>query len=326
MFVKYLPGLFCCALAAGLAGTAGAAGDFPTQPVRLVVSAPAGSTPDTGARAVAQPMSQALGQPVVVENRPGANGLIAVQEVLKSAPDGHTLLLAAGSTMAINPHIYTDQPADVLKDLVAAGKIYSTDFYLMVRADSGIADVATLVERARARPGSLVAANGGPGSASQLIAERLKQQAGIDLYQVPFNGSPAAALGVASGNADLLFETLAVTEPFVASGRARRIATTGQSRSAAHPDLPTMAEAGVPDMEISSWAGLFARTAVPAERIARVNEALNRALAEPAVRKVLESAGLAPGGGSAADFQREWHAQSDLWAEVVARTPGMTKH
>ncbi|AOB33281.1 hypothetical protein AKI39_00140 [Bordetella sp. H567] len=307
--------------------TAHAAGTgFPAHPVTLIIASPAGSTPDTGMRAIAPAMAQALGQPVVVENRPGANGQIAAQEVLKNPADGYTVLVAAGSTMAINPHVYPRQAVDVLKDLKAVGKLYSTDFFLVVRGDSGIDSMAALIARARQKPGALVAANSGPGSAAQLATEVLKQRTGADIYQVPFNGSPAAALGVASGNADMLIETQAVTQPFVASGRVRRLATTGHARSAAFPDVPTMAEAGVPGMEISSWAGMFARTGVPADRVDRLNAALNRALAAPDIQAVLRGGGLEPGGGSSADFQQEWQAQSKLWADVVARSPGLTNH
>jgi tripartite-type tricarboxylate transporter receptor subunit TctC len=309
------------------AGTVHAAGqDYPNHPITMVISSPAGSTPDTGARAMAQAMAEALGQPIVIENRPGANGQIAAQEVVKSQPDGYTVLVAAGSTMAINPHVHPSQAVNVLKDLKAVGKMYSTDFFLIVRSDSGIDSMSTLIARAKQKPGALVAANSGPGSAAQLATEVLKQKAGVDIYQVPFNGSPAAALAVASGHADMLIETQAVTQPFVSSGRVKRIATTGHARSAAFPDIPTMAQAGVPGMEVSSWAGIFARAQVPADRVARLNAAMNHALAAPEVQALLRGAGLAPGGGSPADFQREWQAQSRVWADVVARTPGLTAH
>ncbi|OZI21121.1 hypothetical protein CAL26_27195 [Bordetella genomosp. 9] len=311
-------------LTACVASVHAAGQDFPTRPITLVIASPAGSTPDTGARAIAQSMAQALGQPVVIENRPGANGQIAAQEVLKNPADGYTVLVAAGSTMAINPHVYPRQAVDVLKDLKAVGKMYSTDFFLVVRSDSGIDSMAALIARARQKPGALVAANSGPGSAAQLATEVLKQQTGADIYQVPFNGSPAAALGVASGNADMLIETQAVTEPFVSSGRVKRLATTGRARSAAFPDVPTMAQAGVPGMEISSWAGMFARVGVPADRVDRLNAAMNRALAVPDIQAALRGGGLEPGGGSSADFQKEWQAQSRLWADVVARSPGLT--
>jgi tripartite-type tricarboxylate transporter receptor subunit TctC len=314
--------LACLSACAGPVHAAGQ--DYPTHPITMVIASPAGSTPDTGARALAQSMAQTLGQPIVIENRPGANGQIAAQEVLKNPADGYTLLVAAGSTMAINPHVYPRQAVDVLKDLKSVGKMYSTDFYLIVRSDSGIDTMSALIARARQKPGALVAANSGPGSAAQLATEVLKQQAGVDIYQVPFNGSPAAALGVASGNADMLIETQAVTEPFVSSGRVKRLATTGHARSAAFPSLPTMAEAGVPGMEISSWAGIFSRAAVPPDRVERVNAAMNRALASPEVQTLLRGAGLEPGGGTSGAFQQEWQAQSRLWADVVARSPGLT--
>lgn len=319
--IRFIVSILCLV---GVCSQAAAADEpFPKRPVMLVVATPPGSTPDIGARAVAQAMSQTLNQPVIVENRPGANGLIAVKEVVRSADDGYTILVAAASTMAINPHIYVNQSAGLLKDLTAVGKIFAVDFCLVVRSDSGIDSLRMLVSRAKVKPGALVAANGGAGSASQLAVEVLKQQAGIDIYQVPFNGSPSAALAVASGTADLLIETFAVTQSLVSGGRIKRLAVTGQRRSPAYPDVPTMAEAGVPGMELSSWTGMFARTTVPAQRIAILNAALSQALAKPEIQKLLRTAELTPGGNSSSDFQREWLAQSARWAEVVGRTPGL---
>lgn len=296
---------------------------FPHRPITFVVAAPAGSTPDVGARAVAQAMGQTLKQPIVIENKPGANGLLAVQEVMRSPEDGYTLLVGSGSTMAINPHVYVSQSAGMLSQLTAVGKIYSTDFYLVVRGDSGIDSVRTLVSKAKAKPGALVAANGGAGSASQLAVEVLKEQAGIDLYQVPFNGSPAAALAVAQGTADVLIESLAVTQPFVDSGRMKRLAVTGPRRSTAFPNVPTMAEAGVQGMEVTSWAGLFARSKVPAARVNVFNAALTQALAKPEIQTLLRTSGLVPGGESADEFQMQWQTQSARWAQVVSRIPGL---
>jgi tripartite-type tricarboxylate transporter receptor subunit TctC len=313
---------FICALGA-VYTLAAHADDFPSHSLRIIVSAPAGSTPDGGARAISQYMSEALHQPVVVENRPGANGLIAVQEVLKNPDDGYTLLVAAGSTMTINPHIYSPQQAALFDDLVAAGQLYSTDFYLIVRANSGIDSMHDLIQRAKEKPGSLVAANGGPGSASQMAAELLREQAGIDLYPVSFNGSPAAALAVASGNADLLMETQAVTQPLVASGKVKRIAMTGKVRAAGLPDLPTMAEAGVPGMEIASWAGLFAAKTVPADRIAKLHDALDHALIQPEVQAALRNSGLTPSTLTQVQFQRQWRDELQRWGAVVARIPGL---
>jgi tripartite-type tricarboxylate transporter receptor subunit TctC len=295
---------------------------WPSRPLRFVVSAPAGSTPDVGARAAGQIMAKTLGQPVVIDNKPGANGLIAAQEVLRNPEDGYTVLVASASTMAINPQIYP-QAANLPRELVAVGKVYDVDFYLAARTGIGIDDMAGLLRKARDKPGSVVAAHTGQGSASQMAIEVLKQQAGIDLYQVPFNGSTAAALGVASGNADVLIETQPVTQAFVQSGKMKYLAMTASRRSANHPGVPTLAEVGVPNMAISSWAGIFVRSGVPRDRINKINAALARALAQPDVRSILTNAGLAPGGGSPSDLQQAWQEQSRRWADVVARTPSL---
>jgi tripartite-type tricarboxylate transporter receptor subunit TctC len=315
---------FSAALAAlCCTGAAQAADAYPNHTITLIVSAPPGSTPDAGARAVSQWMSEDLGQPVVVENRPGANGIIAAQAVTQNPADGYTLLIAPSSTMTINPHIYKKQAAMILTDFTPVGKIYSTDFCLIVRPDSGIDTVADLIRKAREKPGALVAANGGPGSASQMAIELLKQQAGVDLYQVPFNNSPAGALAVAAGNADLLIETRTATEPFVSSGRVKRIAMTGAERSDMFPGLATVSESGVPGYQISAWGGMFTRKSVPPERLARLSKALASALARPEMQTSLRNVGLTVGSADRAQFERQWQDESARWAEVVARTPGL---
>jgi tripartite-type tricarboxylate transporter receptor subunit TctC len=321
--LKFFPAIAAALSCAALTHVAAAADTYPTHSITLIVSAPPGSTPDAGARALSQWLSEDLKQPVVVENRPGANGLIAAQAVAKNPDDGYTLLVAPSSTMTINPHIYKKQSALILTAFTPVAKIYSTDFCVIVRPDSGINSIADLIRMAKAKPGALTAANGGPGSASQMAIELLKQQAGIDLYQVPFNNSPAGALAVAAGNADLLIETRTATEPFVASGRVKRIAMTGAARSDMFPGVPTVAESGVPGYQMSAWGGVFARKSVAPDRLARLSEAMAHALAKPQMETSLRNVGLTLGSADRAQFERQWRDESARWAEVVARTPGL---
>ena len=296
---------------------------YPNRPIRLVIATPPGSTPDVGARLLAQYLTEDLKQPVIVENKPGVNGLIAVREVLKSPADGYTVLVAPSSTMAVTPHVYKKQAGQVLNDFSAVSQIYQTDMSLIVRSGEGLESVGALLDTARKSPGKLTAAYAAVGSASHVAIELFKQQAGVDIYTVPFNTSPAAALAVASGNADLLFETVASTEPVVSSGRAKRIAMTGASRFKLVPTLPTVAESGVPQFVITTWAGAFVPRGVAPDRIATLSSAIGKVLANRDMARKLHTAGLLPGDASAPSFEAFWRAEAALWEKTVAQSKAL---
>lgn len=298
-------------------------GVYPEKPIRILVATPAGSTPDLGGRLIGAYLSEELKQPVVIDNRPGVNGMLAAREVLRNASDGYTFLLAPSSTMSVNPHVYTKQAGMVLTDFVAVSQIYRTDFSLIVSAKSGLKSVADVLAAARKSPGKLVAAYAAVGSASHVSVELLKQMAGVDIYTVPYNGSPAAALGVAAGDADLLFETIASTDSIVASGKARRIAVTGAERFPLAPAVPTVNESGLPGYVVTTWAGLFASKAVPAERIQRISAAMAKGFKDPAIVQKLAAAGFLPGEASSSRFQALWQADSEVWKKVVAHAPSL---
>jgi tripartite-type tricarboxylate transporter receptor subunit TctC len=294
---------------------------FPNRAIRLVVSAPPGSTPDAGARAAAKYMAIQLKQPVVVENKPGANGLIAAREVYNSAPDGYTYLIAPSGTMSITPHVYKTRGADLLTKLTAVGQLYYTDFSIIVTADSPYKNVADIIKAAQQSPGKLVAAYSGVGSASHASIELFKKSANIDLYTVSFDTSPAAAIAVAAGDANLLFETVTSTDPIVKSGKAKRIAMTGAERFELTPDIPTVNESGLEGFVVNVWAGVFAPKGVPQERIDTIAASITAACKEPELQKIFNSAGLLPGKYSAQEFEKFWHSQSDMWRKVVESTP-----
>ena len=296
---------------------------FPARPIRLIVATPPGSTPDVGARLLSQYLTDDLKQTVIVENKPGVNGLIAVREVLKNPHDGYTLLVAPSSTMSVNPHVYKKQAGQILADFSAVGQLYRTDFGLIVQAGGGINSVQDLIAAAKKSPGKLTAAYAAVGSASHVAVELFKQQAGVDLYTVPFNTSPAAALAVASGNADLLFETVASTEPVVSSGKAKRIAMTGAERFKLAPGIPTVAESGVPSFVITTWAGVFAPKGVAPDRITIISSAMTRILANRDMAMKLQGAGLLPGEGSAQSFEAFWRAESTMWEKTVAHSKAL---
>jgi tripartite-type tricarboxylate transporter receptor subunit TctC len=294
---------------------------FPDRPIRLVVSAPPGSTPDAGARAAARYMAIELKQPVVVENKPGANGLIAAREVYNSAPDGYTYLVAPSGTMSITPNVYKTRGADLLARLSAVGQLYYTDFSIIVTADSPYKSVADIIDAAKKAPGKIVAAYSGIGSASHASIELFKKMAGIDLYTVSFDTSPAAAIAVAAGNASLLFETVTSTDPIVKSGKARRIAMTGAQRFELTPDIPTVDESGLAGFVVNVWAGVFAPKGVPKERVDTVAAAIEAACKQPELQKILNGAGLLPGKYSTQEFEKFWRSQAEMWNQVVQSTP-----
>lgn len=294
---------------------------YPAKPIRIVVATPPGSTPDVGGRLVAARLSADLKQAVIVENRPGVNGLLAAREVLRSARDGYTLLLAPSSTMAISPYIHPKQAGSLPADFAAVSQIYKTDFSLITRAGSGLESVSDIIAAAKNRPGKLVGAFAAVGSASHVSLELFKQMAGVDIYAVPFNGSPAASLGVASGEADLLFETVPSTEPVVSSGKARRIAMTGPERFAMAPSIPTVGESGLPGFVVTTWAGIFAPKDVPADRIQRISDSIDRVFQDAAVVQQMAASALLPGEPSATRFQAIWLSDLEMSKKVVAAAP-----
>lgn len=296
---------------------------YPSHPIRFIVATPAGSTPDIGGRLVGSYLADDLGQAVVIENRPGVNGLIAAREVLKNTADGYTFLIAPSSTMSVTPHVYRKQAGTLLSDFVAVGQLYQTDISLIVSTSSGFTSVGDVVAAAKKAPGKLVASYAAVGSASHVAVELFKQAAGVDIYTVPFNGSPAAAMGVGSGNADLLFETIPSTEGVVASGKARRIAMTGARRFSLAPTVPTVAESGLPGYVVTTWAGIFAAKDVPKDRVERVSAALAKATKDPAFIQKLATAGVLPGEASSSSFQKLWKAETAMWQKTVALSPAL---
>ncbi|MFW7348826.1 MAG: Bug family tripartite tricarboxylate transporter substrate binding protein [Pigmentiphaga sp.] len=302
---------------------AASAQTYPDRPIRLVVATPPGSTPDIGARLLGHFLAEDLKQPVVVENKPGVNGILAAREVLKAQADGYTFLIAPQSTMSVSPHVYPRQAGAFPTSFVAVGQIYRTDFSLIVSNASGLRSVSDVIAAARKAPGKLTAAYAAPGSASHVSAERFKQAAGVDIYTVSFNGSPAAALAVASGDADMLFETIPSTESVVATGRARRIAMTGPARFELAPNVPTVAESGLPGFVVTTWAGLFAARDLPADRLDRIAAAVAKALKNPELVRKIAAAGFLPGEASPVEFQKLWMAESAMWKKTVDHAPAL---
>ncbi len=282
------------ALLAGLllAGSAMAQG-FPTKPVKFIVPFTAGSGTDIIARSVAEAMAKGLGQPIVIENRPGAGGTIAAAAVAKGEADGHTVLVHS-SGHALNPAIYPNLPYDTLKDLTGITPLASLPNVMVVSPQRGWKTVADVVAAAKAKPGALNYASAGQGSATHLNAEKFKLQAGIDAVHVPFRGTPEAISDVIGGRNDWFFAPLASALPLIKDGKLQALAVSTPQRAAALPQVPTTVEAGVPGSDYIFWVGLIVPSATPPAAMKRLHEEALKALDNPEVKERLAKLGADP--------------------------------
>lgn len=266
---------------------------YPSRPVRIVVTIPPGGAPDIAARIIGQKLSESLGQPVVVENRTGANGNTAAEMVATAPADGYLLILAADSLIAINPHLYTRMPIDPLKDLMPVASLVTNQFVLSVNPSLPVKTFPEFIEYARKSNPPLNYASGGNGSQHQLTMEMLKQRAGIDLVHVPYRGGSPATMATVAGEVAAMFAGTS-TAPQIKAGRLRALAVAGAKRSPSFPELPTIAEF-YPGFENSIWLGLFGPAGLPEEVLARLRKEIDQILALPEVKeKLLASGSLEP--------------------------------
>jgi tripartite-type tricarboxylate transporter receptor subunit TctC len=275
--------------AASLVLAAAATAEYPTRPVRIVTSTAPGGAPDIVARVIGEKLAAALGQPVVTEYRVGSNGNIAAELVARSAPDGHTLLLAADSLFVINPHLYSRMPIDPQRDLAPIASLVSNMFVLSVTPSLPVRTFPEFIEYARKADPPLAYASGGNGSQHQFMMEALKQRAGINLIHVPYKGGASATTATVAGEVAAMFAGTS-TAPQIRAGRLRALAVTGATRAEIFPDLPTIGEF-FPGYEMTIWLGLFAPAGTPGSVIARLHEAVATALALPDVKDKLANAG-----------------------------------
>ena len=262
---------------------------FPSRPVTIIVPIPPGGAPDIAARLVGEKLSQSLGQPVVIENRAGANGNIANELVAKSAPDGHTLGLLADSQITINPHLYSKMPIDTLRELTPVHTVAANQFVLAVNGRLPVKNFQEFIELAKKSNPPLAYASGGNGSQHHLTMEMLKRRAGINLLHVPYKGGAPAATATVAG------ETVAMwagssNAPQIRAGRLRALAVSGAKRSAQYPDLPTIGEF-YPGFENSIWLGLFGPAGIPEPALTRLRTEIKRALELPEVKEKMNAAG-----------------------------------
>jgi tripartite-type tricarboxylate transporter receptor subunit TctC len=297
---------------------------WPAKAVRIVVPFAAGGTTDILARALAPELQKALGQPFVVDNKPGAGGNTGAAEVAKAAPDGHTLLMGTVGTHAINASLYSRMPYDHVKDFVPVTLVAGVPNVLVLNPanaqKNGIDSVPALIRYAKANPGKLNMASSGNGTSIHLAGELFKTMTGAFMLHLPYGGSGPALIDLIGGNTDLMFDNLPSSLPHIRAGKLKALAVTSAVRSAALPDLPTVEEAGGPVLkgfEASSWFGLVAPAGTPMDVVNRVQAETAKALAAPAIKERLIAQGAIPSGMTSAEFARFIGAETAKWAKVV---------
>ena len=268
--------------------------DFPTKPLRLVVPFPPAGLLDNLGRALAPSVGAQLGQPVVLDNRPGANGMIGADAVAKAAPDGYTLLIGGGSSFIVNPIINPNLPFDPMKDLAPVSMVSRGPMVLVANPSFKSRSVAELIATAKAAPGKLSYGTPGNGNPNHLAGELFKSAAGVDLVHVPYKGAAFVITDVIAGHVPIAFVTLGAAMPHLRSGKIRALAVTTAERWSSAPELPTMGDAGLRQVELVEWTGIFVPARTPKETIARLNEAIRRALAAPEVSARLLEQGSQP--------------------------------
>lgn len=292
MLPSMIRATFVVAATALLAAGAQAQG-FPSKPIRFIVPFTAGSGTDVIARTVGDTMARGLGQPIIIENKPGAGGTIAAAQVAKSEPDGHTVLIHS-SSHAVNPAIYPSLPFDTLRDLTGVTPLAALPNVMVVSPERGWKSVADVLAAARAKPGQLNYASAGMGSATHLNAEKFKLQAGFDAVHVPFKGTPEAVTDVIGGRTDWYFAPLSAALPLIKDGKLLALAVSTPQRTAALPQVPTTVEAGVPGSDYVFWVAMIVPAATPPAVIKRLNEEAHKALANADVKERLVKLGAEP--------------------------------
>lgn len=310
-------------LGAALAPTRAGAQAYPTRPVRLVVPFPAGGPTDIVARPLAQFLSDALKEQVIVDNRGGAGGSIGAELVAKSAPDGYTLFMGTVGTNAINATLYRKLSYDPAKDFTPIALVAAAPVALVVHPALGVRTIAEFIARAKARPGTITFGTAGNGTPGHLTGEMFRAATGTDLKHVPYRGSAPAVTDLIGGQINAMFDPLQSVLPYVQAGKLVLLGVSSASRSSVVPDVPTFAEAGLKGFEATAWWGVYAPANLPADIAARLNADIDHVVHSEPFRKLLEPRGVQVLGGSRQEFARFNQAELVKWGKVV-RDSGAT--
>ena len=313
-----LVGLVAFAAAAAPMGVQAQA--WPSKPIKYVVPFAPGGTTDILARTVGEKLSIALGQPVVVENKPGAGGGVGADFTAKAAPDGYTIMGGTISTHAINASLYSNLPYDPVKDFAAITLIARVPNLLVINPDIKAKNVAELIALMKANPGKFTFASSGNGTSQHLSGELFKSMAGVDMQHIPYKGSPPALQDVVGGQVSMTFDNITTAWPLAKAGKLRPLAVTTAKRSSIAPEVPTLAESGLPGFEVGSWQGVFAPAGTPPEIVKRLNAEIVKILNMPDVKERLVALGAEPVGDTPEQYSAYVKSEVAKWSDIVKKS------
>lgn len=290
--------------------------DYPTRPIRIIVPFAPGGSADVFGRVIAQRLQESMGQNVIVDNRPGAGSVIGTDAVAKSAPDGYTLLLMS-NTHTVNESLIPNKPFQLMRDFVPIAPINYSDLVLVAKTGAPFNTLGELIRVAKAKPGGMSYASSGPGTPYHMAGELFKAMAGISIVHIPYKGSAGARTDVLGGQLEMMFDAIPTMTEHIKSGKVKAIATTGKSRASALPEVPTMAEAGVPGYEATIWLGLMAPKGTPAAVVTKLNAELSKITSNPEVRRAWGAQGTTPMTMGVDEFTRYMNDDITKWARIV---------
>jgi len=290
---------------------------YPAKPVRIVIPFPPGQATDVIGRVVAQKLGDALGKGFIVDNRPGANGIIGIETVVKAPPDGYTLLITPSGSLVINPSLYTKLSYEPLRDLAPIALLGLIPLVVVAHPSLPVKSVNDVIKLAKSKPGTLSYASSGPGSAQHLAMEMLKYRTGMDLLHVPYKGSAPAVTDLMAGQVPLMFDTVASSLPIIRDGRIKPIAVGLAKRSVVLPNVPTLDESGVKGFQVAGWAGFLAPAKTPQAIVQQLNAEVLKILGQPDIRERIVSLGMEPASTTPEAFSAFMKSETAKWAQAV---------
>ena len=314
--MRHFAALLVLATAATIGAPLSRADDYPSRPVQIIVPFGAGGPTDVFTRAIAEELRKSLHQTFVMENKPGAGTTIGTDYVAKAAPDGYTLLMVSG-TQTVNETLYTKKPYHLMHDLVPIAPLIDSDLVLVVNPSVPAKNLKELLALARAKPGTLNFGSSGPGSNYHMAAELLKHLTGIDIVHVPYKGSTGMRTDILSGQIQMLFDSVPTMAPLIKAGKVRALGTSGNKRSPILPDVPTIAEAGVPGFQATLWVGFMAPAGTPQPIIDKLNQEITKIVSRPDIKAAWEKQGAEPVTMTQPQFKAFMDAQIAKWAGVI---------
>jgi tripartite-type tricarboxylate transporter receptor subunit TctC len=314
--MRHFAALLVLAIAATIGALPCKADDYPSRPVRIIVPFGAGGPTDVYTRAIAEELRKALHQTFVMENKPGAGTTIGTDYVAKAAPDGYTLLMVSG-TQTVNETLYTKKPYHLMHDLVPIAPLIDSDLVLVVHPSVPAKSLKELLALARAKPGTLNFGSSGPGSNYHMAAELLKHLTGINIVHVPYKGSTGMRTDILSGQIQMLFDSVPTMAPLIKAGKVRALGTSGVTRSPILPDVPTIAEAGVPGFQATLWVGFMAPAGTPQPIVDKLNAEITKIVSRPDIKAAWQKQGAEPVTLTQPQFKAFMDAQIAKWADVI---------